>query len=608
MDRGNGFDMGDARGGEGLRGCFNRPRIRARIVLAIRFAWGLALLAAAGCATLPAAKSNEAARIAAAARAVAACGEGDDCAGHSPLLHLARKEATAAVDGPPTHHVLLLSDPQDALQARLALVRGARRSLDVQTYIYAEDDAGWMFLRELIAAADRGVRVRLLVDQISAMERVETLAALAAAHVNLEFRVYNPIRGRGRPRPADYALDVACCLRRVSQRMHSKVMMADGLAGIAGGRNFADEYFDWSPEFNFQDKDVLVTGDQVLAMAAGFERIWVDPLSVPAERLVDVARLLLREGAPRIPAPSYRDPERVAAALGEVAMEDARLAAAAMPVERVEFVTDGPEKHAGTAPTGLQSPSTKAWREVAAGAREALILQTPYLVMSGDVSDWLLSMRERPFKPQVVISTNSLASTDVFLVYALTHKHKRRLSLVFGFHVHEYKPWRSGSSPHPGRRVPRRGLHGKSLVADARLSLIGSHNFDPRSERYNLESWVLIDDPGFAAVLERSIREDTAPENSWVIGPRDPPRLLPSAAAWIGKKAEYMPVFDLWPIRSATRYEFVPSTACPVPPAPTDPLFRQCHVPVGDFDEVSPGLKLLTRLVTAFGGILVPML
>lgn len=598
--------MGGGPGGAWLRGSLNTPGIR--IAGAAAIAWALVLVT--GCATLPQSQLDEAARIASSARATAVCvdAEGSGCTEASALLQLGREQTAAAAEDRSRPHALLLSEPRDALQARLALVRGARHSLDVQTYIYAEDDAGWMFLRELVAAAGRGVRVRLLVDQLSAMERVETLAALSAAHVNLELRLYNPIRGRGRPRPADYVLEAACCLRRLGQRMHSKVMMADGLAGIAGGRNFADEYFDWSPDFNFQDKDVLVTGDQVLAMAAGFERIWGDPLSVPAERLVDVARLLIREGAPRIPAPAYRDPERVAAALRDAAMEDVRLAAAAMPVERVEFVTDGPEKHAETAPAGVQSPSTRVWREVAAGARHALILQTPYLVMSGDVSDWLLSMRERPFKPQVVISTNSLASTDVFLVYALTHKHKRRLSLVFGFHVYEYKPCRSGSSPDPGRRGPRCGLHGKSLVADARRSLVGSHNFDPRSERYNLESWVRIDDPGFAAVLERSIREDIAPENSWVIGPRDPPRILPSAAAWIGKKAEYMPVFDLWPIRSATRYEFVPSTACPVPPAPTDPLFRQCHVPVGDFDEVSPGLKLLTRLVTAFGGILVPML
>lgn len=568
----------------------------------------MALLAGAGCATLTVAQSNEAARIAAAARAVAVCEEGAVCADPSALLQLARDEASAAGDEPPGHRVLLLSDPQDALQARLALIRGARHTLDVQTYIYAEDDAGWMFLRELVAAAGRGVRVRLLVDQISAMERVETLAALSAAHVNLEFRVYNPIRGRGRPRAAHYALDVACCLRRVSQRMHSKVMMADGLLGIAGGRNFADEYFDWSADFNFQDKDVLVAGEQVLAMGEGFERIWEDPRSVPAERLVDVARHLLQKGAPPVPEPAYRNPERVAAALRDVARADARLAEAAMPAERVRFITDGPGKHGEPARAETQSPSTRAWREAAAGARKELLLQTPYLVMSGEVSDWLLSLRERPFKPQVVLSTNSLASTDVFLVYALTHKHKRRLSVVFGFHVYEYKPYGAGSIRNAQGRVTRRGLHGKSLVADARLSMVGSHNFDPRSERYNLESWVLIDDPGFAAVLERSIREDIDPENSWVIGPRDPPPLLPSAAAWIGKKAEYMPVFDLWPIRSATRYEFVPSAACAEPPVPTDPLFRKCHVPVGDFDEVSPGLKLLTRLITAFGGILVPML
>jgi cardiolipin synthase C len=609
MGTGGQVAMGEGRGVAGLpRG--RSLHIRTTVLRRVQgFACALAMLAVAGCATLPASKSDAAARIAATARSTVVCGQGAGCvAGDSPLLQLARLEAQGVGEGRSAHHVLLLADPQDALQARLALIRGARSTLDLQTYIHAEDDAGWMFLRELIAAAGRGVRVRLLVDQISAMERVETLAALAAAHANLELRVYNPTRGRGRPNLLHYALDVACCMRRVGQRMHSKVMMADGVLAIAGGRNIADEYFDWSEDYNFEDKDVLVAGGQVAAMEEGFEMIWSDPRSVPAERLVDVARHLLRKGAPAVPEPRYRQPGRVSAALGGVAASETRLVASAIPVERVRFVTDTPDKHHAPRRSETSSPTTAAWREAAAGAREELILQTPYLVMSDEVSEWLLSLRDRPFKPQVVISTNSLASSDVFLVYSLTHKHKRRLSLVFGFHVYEYKPFAAVGARNAHGHAIRRGLHGKSLVADGRLSMVGSHNFDPRSERYNLESWVLVDDPGFAAVLERSIRRDIDPGNSWVIGPRDPAPVLSSAAAWIGKKTEYMPVFDLWPIRNATRYDFVPSTGCPAPPAPTDPLFRTCHVPVGDFDEVSPGLKLLTRLITAFGGLLVPML
>ncbi|MDQ3495709.1 MAG: phospholipase D-like domain-containing protein, partial [Pseudomonadota bacterium] len=209
---------------------------------------------------------------------------------------LAEPAPQAAGEAAPLHRAVLLDDPEQAMQARIALIRGARTTLDLQTYIYAEDDAGWLFLRELLAAAGRGVRVRLLVDQISALERVETLAALSAAHANFELRVYNPTRGRGRPNLVHYALDVACCMRRLGQRMHSKVMMADGLLAIAGGRNFKDEYFGLSHDYNFQDKDVLLTGGEVAAMVGGFEAIWTDPRSVPAERLVDVGRFLLRNG------------------------------------------------------------------------------------------------------------------------------------------------------------------------------------------------------------------------------------------------------------------------------------------------------------------------
>ncbi|MDQ3495515.1 MAG: phospholipase D-like domain-containing protein, partial [Pseudomonadota bacterium] len=306
--------------------------------------------------------------------------------------------------------------------------------------------------------------------------------------------------------------------------------------------------------------------------------------------------------------PAYRDPNRVAKVLARAGAAERQLVDAAIAVHGVRFITDDPRKHHGAKHEPGASPTTVAWREAMSGARGDLLLQTPYLVLSEEVSDWLLSMRSRPFKPQVVISTNSLASSDVFLVYALTHKHKRRLSLVFDFHVYEYKPHAGEAMHATSLRGSRRGLHGKSFVADGRVAMIGSHNLDPRSDRYNIESWVRIDDPAFAALLSRSIRDDIAPENSWVIGPRDPAPVLPEFVRWVGKKAEYVPVFDLWPIRNATRYEFVRSADCPSPPAPTDPMFRRCHVPVGDFTEVRLSVKALTRLASAFGGVLVTVL
>jgi phosphatidylserine/phosphatidylglycerophosphate/cardiolipin synthase-like enzyme len=155
----------------------------------------------------------------------------------------------------------------------------------------------------------------------------------------------------------------------------------------------------------------------------------------------------------------------------------------------------------------------------------------------------------------------------------------------------------------------RIGLHAKSMVIDNRIGVIGTHNFDPRSENYNTESAVVIDDAAFAQALAASIRRDTSPENAWVIAPRAKPPVLSGLDYSLGKVSEALPLFDLWPWRYATSYEFKPGPDCPLPVTPNDPAFHRCYQAVGDFPEVNVGPKwLYTRLLTAFGAGLVPIL
>jgi phosphatidylserine/phosphatidylglycerophosphate/cardiolipin synthase-like enzyme len=168
----------------------------------------------------------------------------------------------------------------------------------------------------------------------------------------------------------------------------------------------------------------------------------------------------------------------------------------------------------------------------------------------------------------------------------------------------------SGTELLPLKRAGVRiGLHAKSMVIDNRIGVIGTHNFDPRSENYNTESAVIIDDPAFAQALAVSIRRDMKPENSWVIAPREKPVVLSGLDYSLGKVSEALPLFDLWPWRYATSYEFVPGPDCPAPLPSSDPSFHRCYVAVGDFPEVNMGPKsLYTRLLTAFGAGLVPIL
>lgn len=617
-----------------------------------------------------------------------ACDRPDACARPSQLHALAGTAFAESSPGRPRHYTLLLDRGSDALLARIDLIRSATTSIDLQTYIFDEDDAGRFVLDELIAAARRGVRVRVLMDQLSALKRVDTLAALAGVHANFEARIYNPVLDRARITYPGYVLASACCWRQLNKRMHTKLLLVDGAIGITGGRNYQDDYYDWDAEYNFRDRDLLVAGPTARDMGDSFERYWNDRRSVPVSHLSDVGRLLLRDGVPALTAHEYAPAARIAAARAvadDPAFVRDRLLPKLLPVGEVQWVADPPGKGATDR---VLSPASNALRELILGAHDRVLLQTPYLVLSKPAREMFRELRKRPDPPRVIVSTNSLAATDAFIAYALSYKYKRRYLREYGFEIYEMKPFPadapidvattgavgavdagasaaspstpvltpSGSgrvrrvdcdrssvvdctlsrqaarraAPRPLERefgalafgsrrtnapVPlqragvRMGLHAKSMVVDDAVGVVGSHNFDPRSDRYNTEAMVVIHDPAFARELAASIERDTSPANSWVIAPRDKPAVLSGVDYTLGKTSEQLPIFDLWPRRYATSYEFQPSAACPVPLSPRDPRFRDCYAPVGDFPEVALGFKsVLTRIFTAFGAGIAPIL
>ncbi|WP_347247013.1 phospholipase D-like domain-containing protein, partial [Thermomonas sp.] len=158
----------------------------------------------------------------------------------------------------------------------------------------------------------------------------------------------------------------------------------------------------------------------------------------------------------------------------------------------------------------------------------------------------------------------------------------------------------------------RMGLHAKSMVIDDRIGVVGTHNFDPRGDTWNTENAVVIDDPHFAQALAASIQRDMQPANAWTIGRRDSSPILPGVEHTLARISERMPIFDLWPIKYATSYDYTPGPDCPQtaqPVSPFAPDFRRCNRPVGDFPDVDLGLKWLgVRVFTAFGSGLSPIL
>ncbi len=676
------------------------------------------LLLGSGCASLSNAERERAAGIAVQARStVVDCDQPDRCALDSPLRALGGRAFAESHAGQPRHYATILDEGEVSLVARLNLIRSATRSIDLQTYIFDKDDSARLVLDELQAAARRGVKVRVLIDQLSAISDLEILGALSGSHANFELRVYNPTFGKARLNYFDYAASVVCCFRRFNQRMHNKLLVVDDALGVVGGRNYQDDYYDWDSEYNFRDRDVIVAGPEVREMAANFDAFWRAPRSVPAERLNDVGRTLLRQGVPAMPPADFRRPERVERVSEEADDPDfvrRTFVDTALPVASVQYVADLPRKHRrerASQPVNGQHVTEPQLDALIASAQSEVLLQTPYLVLSKPAQRLFRDLRKREHAPRVVVSSNSLAATDNPIVYALSYKYKRRNLRELGFNIYEFKPFPldapvdyrnllpaplgteappsqgkrssllggsaagsnargSGSAdtrrgrdagsdvdsgrdaqatrqPTPGpaarrrtdgsvverrvlraetrpsflgtkavnkplpvtRKGARMGLHAKSMVVDRRIGVIGTHNFDPRSENYNTEGAVIIDDPVFAEALAQSILRDIHPQNSWVVAPRAKPPVLSGLNYSVGKASEALPVLDFWPWRYATDYEFQPGPACPEPLKRQDPAFHTCYVAVGDFPEVNVGPKwLLVRMLTAFGAGLVPIL
>ncbi|KAB7769811.1 phospholipase D family protein [Xanthomonas maliensis] len=655
------------------------------------FLWRVLVLATVllgtGCAGLSQSERNRAAGIAAAARGtVVDCSRADRCAQPSPLRALGGQAITDSTPSVPRHYATIVDHGEESLVARLNLIRSATRSIDLQTYIFDKDDSARMVMDALVAAAQRGVKVRVLIDQLSAIADLQILGALASTHENLQLRIYNPTFGKVKLNYFDYAGSVLCCFRRFNQRMHNKLLVVDDVLGVVGGRNYQNDYFDWDGEYNFRDRDVILAGPEVRAMAANFDAFWRARRSVPAERLNDVGRLLLEQGAPAMPPAHFERPERVARVDAEArdpGFVRAAFVAPALPVQRVQYVADLPQKHRKEHPATAVHTAPEL-DSLIAGAQHEVLLQTPYLVLSDPAQAIFRDLRKHPQPPRVVVSTNSLAATDNPIVYALSYKFKRRNLRELGFNIYEYKPFPldapvdyaslvsdplepkqgddggrrenrliggsaagnairgssgSGGGRNPGgsavdRRVlrtetrpsflgtravnrplpvtrtgARMGLHAKSLVVDRRIGVIGTHNFDPRSENYNTEAAVVIDDVAFAQALAASIERDIEPGNAWTVAPREKPPVLSGLNYSVGKVSEALPVLDFWPWRYATNYEFQPGPDCPFPLKRQDPQFRKCYVAVGDFPEVNVGPKwLLVRMLTAFGAGLVPIL
>jgi cardiolipin synthase C len=429
----------------------------------------------------------------------------------------------------------VLDTGAEALIARAWLTDHAERTLDVQYFIWSTDNVGILAAEALLRCAERGVKVRVIVDDLLIDAPDESLLALAH-HPNIDIRIYNPKSSVGTPLQKK-VVNVATDFRGVNQRMHNKVLLIDGKAAITGGRNMADEYFDYDHEYNFRDRDVLLVGVVVGSVTASFELFWASPLSVPVEELYDGLGLMQKHvevndaevqdiyrwlrtyaGAPENFAPEVR------AAIAATPQAFPRLAAQTQ-WSRVEFISDLPGKNDNSFSLGGGGLATAALARLVDAAKESITIQSPYLVVSDAAVD--LFRRARARGVRVRINTNSLASTDNLMAFS-GYRSQRKNLLRLGFEISEFQPEPAAqrallarlSAAH--KTKPIAALHAKTMVVDHQVLYIGTFNFDPRSENLNTEAGAVIHDAQLASTVEQAIALDMQPGNSWDAAKDDP--------------------------------------------------------------------------------------
>lgn len=413
---------------------------------------------------------------------------------------LARIAAAAARDQAATHSGFrLLPAGGSALAGRIALAQRAEKSLDVQYYLIGNDDVGQRLLRELRDAAQRGVRVRLLVDDLYTAGQDELLAGLAA-HANAEVRIFNPLPVRA-DSLATRVLFSLHQFSRINRRMHNKLFVADNTFAVSGGRNIAAEYFMRSATANFVDLDVLASGPVVRELSDVFDSYWNSVHVYAIENLAaqglqgESARLrfdeLVRDVAPQVDEPA-RDPLGATPVAQQLASGQLEQVFA-----RAQVFADTPDKVAGINPGRATATVVDRTLAMFALAHEVQIV-SPYFIPGERGMTMMKAVGATDEDGRITLITNSLGATDEPLVHAGYARYRLDM-LKAGVRIYELSPLlsrRSGRLGNFGSSFGR--LHAKAAVIDRRWLLVGSMNLDARSSLLNTESSLAIDSPELA--------------------------------------------------------------------------------------------------------------
>jgi phosphatidylserine/phosphatidylglycerophosphate/cardiolipin synthase-like enzyme len=396
---------------------------------------------------------------------------------------LGRLVSQAEDDDPKSYSgVRLLSSGESAFDSLLALADHAERTLDVQYYIIRQDDSARAFLAHLRAAADRGVRVRVLVDDLNTTGEDRRFMHLEQ-HRNIDVRLFNPFPG-GRSATWSRILNSLYDIPRINHRMHNKLMVADNALAITGGRNIGDEYFTRDRYSNFIDLDVVVAGPVVPQLSASFDAFWNSKYAYPISSLVPQPGAAdgSGTGAPAALEPAPDAEANWLARELDAHMLDLQWVPATVLADRPAKIASesGPEEV--TIANNVDSLLSQA--------RSDIIIISPYFVPGPQGMELLKELRARGVRVRAL--TNSLASTDASIVHEGYARYRRAL-LALGVELFEVRPRLGHLKPRfHSFRSANASLHAKAIVIDGKTVFIGSLNMDGRSARFNSELGLVL--------------------------------------------------------------------------------------------------------------------
>ncbi len=420
----------------------------------------------------------------------------------------------------------ILTAGVDGLLTRVQMIDAAERTLDLQYYIFRGDQTGRLLTDALLRAADRGVRVRVLVDDGGRRKGDEQIMAISG-HAAIEVRIFNPFAYRGHARLVR-GLEFAFNAARVDYRMHNKLLVVDNTAALIGGRNIGNEYFQMDPASQLADDDIFVAGPVARRLSVTFDEFWRNDLSIPAEALG-------RKNGQESALAKRRNSARARpVTIAQTAASDgidyvtriatgepfAGMVAGRLPLvwAHAQVISDSPDKRkvASGDRTGRRMAPIAA--ATASSAQTELLMVTPYFIPADEDLQILTNLRLR--QVSVRILTNSLESAPELTAHA-HYVHFRVPLLEAGVELHEIRAL-LGNARGSGQtaRLSRYGnyaLHAKLTVIDRQKLLIGSMNYDQRSRHINTEIAVIVDSAALAQQTVARFEAMVQPVNAYAL-------------------------------------------------------------------------------------------